>query len=171
MLQDKATLLLLPYVFFWGHLVLNCCTGSWGSTDSLLNCQEECELYPSFALVCILVACMSRFFSTSPCVCVRMEQPLLRLLRRSPPDTQARRQPGHANSDGVPSHNRAAKPGTSQEEVWYDESGMNLALSPCWTDSGQLPHPQPNFKPFKSTLGANPFPLQAFILLAAKTGF
>lgn len=71
MLQDKATLLLLPYVFFWGHLVLNCCTGSWGSTDSLLNCQEECELYPSFALVCILVACMSRFSAPVPaCVCV-----------------------------------------------------------------------------------------------------
>lgn len=48
---------------------------------------------------------------------------------------------------------------------------MSLALSARWTDSRQLPHPQPNFQAFKSTLGANPFPSKRSFLPQPRQAF
>lgn len=94
--------------------MLNCCSGSQGSTDGRLGCQEECELYPSFVLECILVACIEQIFSTRPFACVRARLstvvsvnrgvesvrvgPTMPAPEEAPPDTQALPQPGHAGS-------------------------------------------------------------------------
>lgn len=48
---------------------------------------------------------------------------------------------------------------------------MSSALSPCWTDSRQLPHPQPNVQAFKSTLGANPFPCKCLFFPQPRQAF
>lgn len=48
---------------------------------------------------------------------------------------------------------------------------MSPALRPCWTDSRQLPHPQPNVQAFKSTLGADPFPCKRLFFPQPRQAF
>lgn len=143
--------------------MLNRCEGSRRSTDGSVGCREECELYPSFAPVCIFVhtfsthACVHVCFhldlaavSVGPSVgsvgavlvCQLVRSPLTRRLSGSPGTQTA--------ATAMPSHNSSAKSWTGREEARYHESRMSLALRPRWTDSRRLPHPKPNLRPFKS---------------------
>lgn len=117
--HDKRTVLFLPIWPVRRHLVLNRCKGSRGSTDGWVGCQEECELYPSFVLACIFVCARAYFQHPRRLSCVFASQPSCGVCQqkswisvsrvtmpapKEPPDTQALRQPGHADSssDSIP---------------------------------------------------------------------
>lgn len=159
MFHDKRIVLLTPICPVWSRLVPDRCEGSRRSTDGWVGCQEECELYPSFVLVCVFVCTCAYFqhprlracvFTSQPSCGVRQQKCWISVSCATLPSSRGA--PWHASSwaawatqtaAAMPSHNGSAKPWTSQEEVWYHGSRMSLALSPRRTDS--------NFRPSKST--------------------
>lgn len=150
----------------WRHLVLDRCKGSRGQQAAGWAVKRNVNFIHHLCL-CVFLCVDEHISSTHACfhVCLLLNLAVVSVNRRvesvwagwpcqllrSPLTRRLSGSLGTQTAAVIPSHNRPAKPWTSEEEVWYDESRMSLALGPCWTSSRQLPHVKPNFQPFKST--------------------
>lgn len=146
MFHDKRRAPLTAICPVWSRLLLTAARGHAGQQTAGWAVEKNVN-FIHHLLACIFV----HTFGTHACVhvCLHLNLAVVSVserrsgacppARKEPPDTPALRQPGHADSSGTAL--------LSLGPVCYHESRMSLARRP---DSRQLPHPQPNLRPFKS---------------------